>query len=162
MNISKNLTININMWPILLHIILFLFLKYTQKRTEKILSTINQQNYGTILTKYYRSICCSKPGKMQKTNFWTLLQQLLKINENYTNGDILHHKRIYFAETYNTVKHRLSNYQISLLYIVAAIITLRIPIFPHCSFSPLPSSILNILVAVLPTNIIILNNHKSC
>ena len=139
MNISKNLTININMWPILLHIILFLFLKYTQKRTEKILSTINQQNYGTILTKYYRSICCSKPGKMQKTNFWTLLQQLLKINENYTNGDILHHKRIYFAETYNTVKHRLSNYQISVLYIVAAIITfIKNTHFPSLFLLPSP------------------------
>ena len=123
MNILKNLTVNNIMRPISLHIILFLFLKYTQKRTEKILSSINQKNYGTILTKYYKSICCSKPGEMQKTNFWILLQQLLKINENYTNGDILHHKRIHSAQTYNTGKHRLSNYQISLLNIVVAIIT---------------------------------------
>ena len=139
MNISKKLTVNINVWPILLHIILFLFLKYTQKRTEKILSTINQQNYGTILTKYYKSICCSKPGELQKTNFWTLFQQLLKINENYTNGDILHHKRIHFAETYNTVKHRLRNYQISLLYIVAAIITfIKNTHFPSLFLLPSP------------------------
>ena len=75
-----------------------------------------------LLTKYYKSICCSKPGeckkKKKKTNFWTLLQ--LKITETYTNEDILHHKRI---QTYNTFTHRINNYQISLmLYIVAAII----------------------------------------
>ena len=35
MNISKNLMININMRPIPLRTILFLFLTYTQKRTEK-------------------------------------------------------------------------------------------------------------------------------
>ena len=35
MNISKNLMININMRPIPLCTILFLFLKYTQKRMEK-------------------------------------------------------------------------------------------------------------------------------
>ena len=35
------------MQPIPLHTILFSFLKYTQKHTEKILSNTNQQNYGT-------------------------------------------------------------------------------------------------------------------
>ena len=59
----------------------------------------------------------------KKTNFWALFQQLWNITENYTNGDILHQKRIQIAQTYNTFKHRISNYQISLLYIVAAIIT---------------------------------------
>ena len=52
--------------PVPLHIILFSFLEYTQKRTEKILSSINQQNYGAILTKYYKSIWCCKPGEVQK------------------------------------------------------------------------------------------------
>ena len=66
MNILKKLMININMWPIPLHTILFSFLKYTQKCTHKILSSINQQNYGTTLTKYYKSICCSKPVGIQK------------------------------------------------------------------------------------------------
>ena len=45
-----------------LHTLLFLFLKYTQKRTEKIISSINKQYYGTTFTKYYKSICCSKAG----------------------------------------------------------------------------------------------------
>ena len=138
MNISKNLMININTRPVPLQTILFLFLKYTQKHTEKTLSNINQQNYGTTLTKYYKSICCTKPGGMQKTNFWTLLQQLLKITENYTNEDILHHKRIQFEQTYNALKHRISNYQISLLYIVATTITF-IMNTPFSSFFLLPS-----------------------
>ena len=54
------------------------------------------------------------------------------------------------------------NYQISLLYIVAALTTLRIPVFPCCSSSPLLSPTPNILVAVLHINVIILNNHKNC
>ena len=54
---------------------------------EKILSSINQQNYGTTLTKHYKSICCGKPGGCKKTNFRTLIQKLLKITENYTNQD---------------------------------------------------------------------------
>ena len=162
MSISKNLTININMWPVPLHIILFLFLTH-RKCTEKILSNINQQNYGTTLSKYYKSICSSKPGENWKTNFWTLFQQLLKITENYTNEDILHHKRIWFAQTYNTFKHWIGNYQISLLYTAAAIIMLRITIFLCCcSSSPLPSTTPDILVAVLLINTIILNNHKNC
>ena len=139
MTVSKNLTININMRPTLLHTIPFSFLKYTQKRTEKILSNINQQNYEATLTKYYKSICCSKPGGMQKTNFWTLPQQLLKTTENYTSEDILHHKRIQFAQTFNTFKHQISNHQISLLYIVATTITfiMNTP-FPSLFLLPSP------------------------
>ena len=142
MNISRNLTININMRPDSLHAILFSFLNYTQKRTEKNLSNINQKNYGTTLTKYYKSICCSKPEEYKKTNFRTVLQQLLKITESYTNADILHYKWIQFARTYNMFKHRISNYQMSLLYTVATAITF-ITNTPFPSLFLLPSSFLN-------------------
>ena len=83
-------------------------------------NTIFKISVDVPLTKYYKSICCSKPGECQKkkTNFWTLLQ--LKITETYTNEDILHHKRIQIC---NTFTHRINNYQISLmLYIAVAII----------------------------------------
>ena len=62
----KKLNDQRNIRPVPLHTILSSFLNYTQKLTEKIISGINQQNYGTTLTKYYKSICCSKPGGMQK------------------------------------------------------------------------------------------------
>ena len=129
MNISKNFTININMWLVPLLTIL-------------ILSNINQQNYETTLTKYYKLICCSKPGGCKKTNFWTLLQQLLKITENWYNEDILHHIKIMqFEQTYNTFKHWISNYRVFLLYIIATTITLWIPLFPWFLLpSPFPNT----------------------
>ena len=37
-------------------------------------------------------------------------EHLLKITESYTNEDMLHHKIIQFAQTYDTFKNRISNY----------------------------------------------------
>ena len=53
-------------------------------------------------------------GGHKQTHFRTLLQQLLETTENYTNEDTLHHKRIQFAQIYNTFKHRIYNDHISL------------------------------------------------
>ena len=37
-------------------------------------------------------------------------EHLLKITESYTNEDMLHHKIIQFAQTYDMFKNRISNY----------------------------------------------------
>ena len=66
MNISKKLTININMRSILLHKILFLFLKYIQKCTEKILSNTNQQNYNYMEHNLQQILQIHPPGVKQK------------------------------------------------------------------------------------------------
>ena len=55
--------------PVPLHIILFSFLEYTQKRTEKILSNINQQNHGTTLTNITNRSATANQGRCEKTNF---------------------------------------------------------------------------------------------
>ena len=45
------------------------FLKYTQNRTEKILSNINQQNHGTTLTNITNRSATANQGRCEKTNF---------------------------------------------------------------------------------------------
>ena len=126
MSISKNLTININMRPIPLHKILFSFLKYTQKRTEKILPN-------------YKCIYCSKPGECKKNSFLNTSSIIIKNNWKYTNEDILHHKRVQFAQTYNTFKNWISNYQISLPNTVATTITyITNTLFPSLFVLPSP------------------------
>ena len=108
-----------------------------------------------------RSILANHGGR-KKVHFWALLQQLLKTNENYTNDDTLHCKRIQFAQTCNTFQHRISNYQMSLLYTVGTTtMFIMNSHFPHCPSSILPSPTPDILMAVLHINIIIQNNNKS-
>ena len=170
MNISKNLAININMQPVPLHTIL-LFLKYTQKRMEKIISNTNQKDHGTTLTKYNKSICCRKPGEgedgdgWKKTHFWTLLQQLLKITEDYNNDDIFQHKKIQFEQTYNTFNKQILNKQLpntrTLLCRNYSNIYYEYSISLVVPPPPFPSPTLDILVAVLRFNIIFLNNYKT-
>ena len=141
MSISKNLMININMRSVHLRKILLPFLKYTQKRTEKIMKYQSTKLWNNL--KYILQIDLLQQtwGGCKKTYFWTLLQQLLKITENYTNEDILsilHYKRIQFAQTYNPFKHWISNYQIPLPCIVTTTITyiMNTP-FPSLFQSPL-------------------------
>ena len=133
MNIQKN-SINISMYT------QFYFCSWsTHQNVRKKFYQVSIKDHGTTLTKSYKSICCSKPRGMQKCNFWTFLQQLLKITENYTNEDILHHKIVQLAQIYNTFKHQISNYQTSLLYTVAAITTfIKNTHFPSLFLLPSP------------------------
>ena len=132
--------IDINRRPVP-HTTLFSFGKYTQtERYGK--NSIKYQSrklWNSLQQILQIDLLQPTRGEAKNLIFWTLLQHLLKLIENWTNEDTLHHKRTQSAQTYNTFKHWISKYQISLLYIAALTIKYIMNItFPSLPLLPSP------------------------